>query len=198
VGADGSWAVAQVQQASQEQAFTDGSGDVGGCDVVGIRHQTNWQAVVEGSNLVEGVDPVGKGMSQHYICKCCGDLLFKSLSPNFKLLIQNKILDSVLLLDGPLIWITIVHEIFPSAAIIRQTLMHDLLKLNLVQLDNNYAKYLQKLCSNSLLLSPDNHDEQVYMTFLTEMKNHPSAAVYLPFMTKDTSGTFLELVGTEE
>jgi hypothetical protein len=49
---------------------------------------------------------------------------------------------------------------------LKQILKQDLIKLNLAQLDNNYAKYLlQKLCS-SLLLSPDDHDKQVYMTFL--------------------------------
>jgi hypothetical protein len=32
----------------------------------------------------------GDGVSQHCICKCFGDLLFKSLNPDFKLLIQTK------------------------------------------------------------------------------------------------------------
>jgi hypothetical protein len=144
------------------------------------------------------------GVSQHYIRKCFGDLLFKSLNPDFKLLIQNKIPDSVLL-DGPLIWITIAHEIFPLATMLRQTLKHDLLKLNLAQLDDNYANYLQKLRS-SLLLSSDDTDEQVYLTFLSEMKNHPSAAVSQPFVTEHTnycitgtlSSPFLELVSRAE
>jgi hypothetical protein len=144
------------------------------------------------------------GVSQHYIRKCFGDLLFKSLSPDFKLLIQNKIPDSVLL-DGPLIWITIAHEIFPSATMLRQTLKQDLLRLNLAQLDDNYASYLQKLRS-SLLLSPDDYDDQVCMTFLCEMKNHPSPAVSQPFVTEHTnyciqgtlSSPFLELVSVAE
>jgi hypothetical protein len=144
------------------------------------------------------------GMSQHYIQKCFGDLLFKSLSPNFKVLILNKIPDSVLL-DGPLIWITIAHEIFPSATMLGQMLKQHLLKLNFVQLDNNYTLYLQKLFS-SLLLSLDNHGKQVYMTFLSEMKNHPSATVLQPFVTKHTnyfikgtlSSSFLKLVAVAE
>jgi hypothetical protein len=43
-----------------------------------------------------------------YIQKCFGALLFKFVSPDFKLLIQNKMLVSVLL-NGPLIWIRIAH-----------------------------------------------------------------------------------------
>lgn len=139
-------------------------------------------------------------MSQHYTRKCFGDLLFKSLNPDFKVLVQKKIPDTVLF-DGPLIWIMIAHKIFPSATMLRPTLKQDLVKLNLAQLDDNYALYLQKLRS-SLLLSPDDHDEQVYMTFLSKMKSHPSATVSQPFVTEHTSyyiqGTlsspFLELV----
>jgi hypothetical protein len=80
-----------------------------------------------------------------------------------------------------------------------------LLKLNLAQLDDNYGLYLQKLHS-SLLLSPDDHDEQVCVKFLSEMKYQPSAAVSQPFVTKHTnycikgtlSSTFLELVTVAE
>jgi hypothetical protein len=60
---------------------------------------------------------------------------------------------------------------------LRQMLEQDLLKLNLAQLDNNnYVLYLQKLCSSLFLSLDDHHDEQDYMTFISEMKNHPSAA----------------------
>jgi hypothetical protein len=62
--------------------------------------------------------------------------------------------------DGPLIWVTIANTIFPSATILKQTLKQDLVKLSLAQLDDNYAQYLNKLRS-SLLLCPDDHDEQV-------------------------------------
>jgi hypothetical protein len=67
------------------------------------------------------------GMSQHYICQCFGKLLFNSLTPAFKLLIQNKIPANVIL-DGPLIWTTIAHTIFPSKHILKQSLRQDLLK----------------------------------------------------------------------
>jgi hypothetical protein len=78
-------------------------------------------------------------------------------------------------------------------------------KLRLGQLDDNYAQYIDKLRS-SLLLCPDDHDEQVYTTFLSKMKSHPSPTVSLPFVTEHTnfilqgtlSGTFLELVAKAE
>ncbi len=66
------------------------------------------------------------------------------MSPDFKLLLQNNISDTILL-DLPLIWIMIVHTIlFPLVTtILKQILKQDFVKLNLTQLDNNYTKYLE-------------------------------------------------------
>jgi hypothetical protein len=87
---------------------------------------------------------------------------------------------------GPLIWITIAHEILPLATMLKQTLKQDLIKLNLAQLDD--------------------HNKQVYMTSLSKMKDHPSAAILQPFVTNHTnyrlhgtlSRTFLKLVSQAE
>jgi hypothetical protein len=70
----------------------------------------------------------------------------------------------------------ITHMILPSKHILKQ----DSLKLNLAHLDDNYAKYIDQLHA-CLLLCSDDTSEQVYVTFLDEMQNHPSPIVSLPF-----------------
>jgi hypothetical protein len=119
------------------------------------------------------------GMSQHYIRQCFGKLLLSSLTPDFKLLIQNKIPDTVIL-EGRLIWTTITHTIFLSKHVREQALKkQDSLKLNLTHLDNNYAKYIDRLRA-CLLLCPNDTNKQVHVTFLDKMQNHLFQLCHFP------------------
>jgi hypothetical protein len=59
--------------------------------------------------------------------KSFGSLLFTSLSSEFCLYVQHKILD-ILLFNGPLlIWVTLGHTIFPSVLLMQKMLKQDLL-----------------------------------------------------------------------
>jgi hypothetical protein len=101
--------------------------------------------------------------------------LLKSLSPDFKVVIQTK-LNPTLLVDGPLVWLTIARSMFASAAILQRELKNSMIKLSVPGSHDNYGKYLQSLRS-SLILSPDEQDPQVYETFLQEMQDHPAISV---------------------
>jgi hypothetical protein len=99
------------------------------------------------------------GVSLHYVWKCFVQLLLKSLLPDFKVIIQTK-LDPALLMDGPLICLTIARSVFVSGTILKRELRNSMIKLSIPGSNDNYGKYLQSLRS-SLIMSPDEQDPQV-------------------------------------
>ena len=130
------------------------------------------------TNLWSDADSYPKsadGISHFYVRKMFAALLMGSLSPEFKVLIQSKMtLD--LLVDGPLVWLTIAQAVFASGAVLNRNLKNSMIELNVPGSNDNYATYLQKLRA-SLILSPDEQDPQVYETFLREMEGHPATSV---------------------
>jgi hypothetical protein len=115
------------------------------------------------------------GVSHYYVRKCFAELLLASLSPTLKTIIVTK-LDSTLLVDGPLIWLTIAQSVFASKAILTRELKQTMTRLSVPNSNDNYEQYLQSLRS-SLILSPTVQDEAVYQTFLQEMSEHPATSV---------------------
>ena len=60
VGADSSRAVSAVKEATEDDTFTDGTGDVRGGNVTRVRHKADGEAGVGRSHGVQGMYPVGE------------------------------------------------------------------------------------------------------------------------------------------
>jgi hypothetical protein len=115
------------------------------------------------------------GMSHFYVRKTFAQLLLDSLSPEFKVIIQTKVRGD-LLMDGPLVWLTIAQSIFASGAVLKRELKNNMIALTVPGSNDNYETYLQSLRS-ALVMLPDVDDTQVFETFLQEMEGHPATTV---------------------
>jgi hypothetical protein len=77
------------------------------------------------------------GQSETYACKVFSEFLFASLVPELQKAIQNSIPVARHWNDGPYVWATLVHRFFPSAVVLRTTILSKMKSVTLAEHKND-------------------------------------------------------------
>jgi hypothetical protein len=117
------------------------------------------------------------GQSLTYARKVLSEFIFASLVPDLQKAIQNAISPSRLWNDGPLVWATLVHRFFPSAVVLRTTILDKMKSATLAEHNNDLSSYCATLLDMNAVVDTSSNLEELVNAFLTQTNLHPSDIV---------------------
>ena len=100
--------------------------------------------------------------------KYFAEFLFKSMDSSLAMMIHREIGDSIILNDGPLVWMTLGSKFFPSILVFQTALSEQAKKLTLSSCDH-LGDYCMKICEMLLILDDKAHHQAIALSFFCEM-----------------------------
>jgi hypothetical protein len=117
------------------------------------------------------------GQSETYARKVFSEFIFASLVPELQKAIQNSIPVARHWNDGPYVWATLVHRFFPSAVVLRTTILSKMKSVTLAEHKNDLSAYCATLLDMNAVVDTTSHDEELVTAFLSQTNTHPSDIV---------------------
>jgi hypothetical protein len=114
------------------------------------------------------------GQSTTYARKVFSEFLFGSMSPDLQKAIQNAIPTARLWNDGPFVWAVLIHRFFPSAIVLRTTILDKMKSATLASHNNDLSAYCSTLWDMNAVVDTTSHSEELVKAFLTQTNTHPS------------------------
>jgi hypothetical protein len=138
------------------------------------------------------------GQSPAYARKVFSEFLFGSMTPDLQKSIQNAITTARLWNDGPYVWATMIFRFFPSAVVLRTTILDKMKTITLADHKNDLSAYCAALLDMNAVIDTSSHSEELVKAFLTQTSMHPSDIIknhfnYLGvqfFMNRDNRKSF--------
>jgi hypothetical protein len=92
--------------------------------------------------------------------------------------VQNAIPVACLWNDGPYVWAALIHRFFPSAAMLRTTLLNKMKSTTLAEHKHDLSTYCATLLEDmNAVVDTSSHVEELINAFLTQVNTHPSDIV---------------------
>jgi hypothetical protein len=123
------------------------------------------------------------GHSSTYARKVFSEFIFASLVPELQKAVQNAIPVARLWNDGPYVWATLIHRFFPSAVVLRTTLLDKMKSATLAEHKHDLSTYCATLLDMNAVVDTSSHVEELVNAFLTQVNTHPSDIVRNHFNT---------------
>jgi hypothetical protein len=117
------------------------------------------------------------GQSATYARKVFSEFIFASLVPDLQKAVQNAIPTARLWNDGPYVWATLVHRFFPSAVVLRTTILDKMKSATLAEHNHDLSTYCATLLDMNAVVDTSSHLEELVKAFLTQTNTHPSDIV---------------------
>ena len=124
------------------------------------------------------------GQSDEYVRKAFSEFLFASMSPELQKKIQYAVKPQGLWNDGPYVWVTLVHLFFPSAAVLRTTLLDRMKSATLAKSDYDLSVYTHMLKDIQAIVDTESHVEDLVTYFVHQTNTHPSELIRNHFRMK--------------
>jgi hypothetical protein len=117
------------------------------------------------------------GQSPTYARKVLSEFIFGSLEPDLQKAVQNAIPTARLWNDGPYVWATLIHRFFPSAVVLRTTILDKMKNATLADHKHDLSAYCATLLDMNAVIDTASHTEELVKAFLTQTNTHPSDIV---------------------
>jgi hypothetical protein len=117
------------------------------------------------------------GQSTTYARKVLSEFIFASLVPDLQTAVQNAIPTARLWNDGPYVWATLVYRFFPSAVVLRTTILDKMKSATLSEHNHDLSTYCATLLDMNAVVDTSSHLEELVKAFLTQTNTHPSDIV---------------------
>jgi hypothetical protein len=95
--------------------------------------------------------------------------------------VQNAIPVARLWNDGPYVWATLIHHFFPSAIMLRTTLLDKMKSVTLAEHKYDLSTYCATLLDINAVVRTSSHVEELVNAFLTQVNTHPMDIVWNHF-----------------
>jgi len=118
----------------------------------------------------------------NYSRKVFAEFLLNSMDCSVASMIQWEIGDSIILDDGPLVWMTALgSKIFPSLLVFQTALSDQAKKLMLSSCDH-LGNYCMKIRKMLLILDDKAHHSAIALSYFRKMEQHPITWSKLTFL----------------
>jgi hypothetical protein len=132
--------------------------------------ETVWS---DSNSILESQD----GQSTTYARKVFSEFLFGSMAPELQKAIQNAIPIARHWNDGPYVWATMIHRFFPSAVVLRTTILDKMKNATLAEHNNDLSAYCASLLDMNAVIDTASHSEELVKAFLAQTSTHSSELI---------------------
>jgi hypothetical protein len=126
------------------------------------------------------------GHTSTYAHKVLSKFIFTSLVPELQKAVQNAIPVARLWNDSPFVWTTLIHHFFPSAVMLRTTLLNKMKSVTLEEHD--LSTYCATLLDMNAGVDTSSHFEELVNAFLTQVNTVGDSEVLSSFRERTTDG----------